>query len=101
MANGIAASNAELAAAKIVREKEATDYSKSEAELVEVADTMKRAISERPVSSKRHNFCSERPPVTPRGLRVFWCDGGVNGLCCTVCGCVVLTALYTSCSLHE
>ena len=46
MANGIAASNAELAAAKTVREKEATDYSKSEAELVEVADTVKRAISE-------------------------------------------------------
>ena len=32
---------------KTVREKEATDYSKSEAELVEVADTVKRAISER------------------------------------------------------
>ena len=47
MANGIAASDAELAAAKTVREKEATDYSKSEAELVEVADTVKRAISER------------------------------------------------------
>ena len=47
MANGIAASNAELAAAKTVREKEATDYSKSEAELVEVADTVKHAISER------------------------------------------------------
>ena len=47
LANGIAASNAELAAAKTVREKEATDYSKSEAELVEVADTVKRAISER------------------------------------------------------
>ena len=46
MANGIEASNAELAA-KTVREKEATDYSKSEAELVEVADTVKRAISER------------------------------------------------------
>ena len=46
LANGIAASNAELAAAKTVREKEATDYSKSEAELVEVADTLKRAISE-------------------------------------------------------
>ena len=46
MANGIAASDAELAAAKTVREKEATDYSKSEAELVEVADTLKRAISE-------------------------------------------------------
>ena len=28
MANGIAASNAELAAARTVREKEATDYSK-------------------------------------------------------------------------
>ena len=25
----------------------------------------------------------------------------VNGLCCTMCSCVVLTALYTSCSLHE
>ena len=47
LANEIAASNAELAAAKTVREKEATDYSKSEAELVEVADTVKRAISER------------------------------------------------------
>ena len=47
MANGIAASNAELAAAKTVCEKEATDYSKSEAELVKVADTVKRAISER------------------------------------------------------
>ena len=46
LANGIAASNAELAAAKTVREKEATDCSKSEAELVEVADTLKRAISE-------------------------------------------------------
>ena len=45
-ANGIAASDAELAAAKTVREKEATDHSKSEAELVEVADTLKRAISE-------------------------------------------------------
>ena len=40
--------------------EEAADYSKSEAELVEVADTLKRAISERayegdqsPVSSKR------------------------------------------------
>ena len=32
---------------KTVREKEATDYSKSEAELVKVADTVKRAISER------------------------------------------------------
>ena len=62
----IAASNAELAAAKTVREEEATDYSKSKAELVEVADTLKRAISElsermrgdqSPVSSKRHNFC--------------------------------------------
>ena len=47
MANGIAASNAELAATKTVREKEATDYSKSEAELAKVADTVKRAISER------------------------------------------------------
>ena len=47
MANGTAASSAELAAAKTVRGKEATDYSKSEAELVEVADTVKRAISER------------------------------------------------------
>ena len=47
MANGIAASNAELAAAKTVREKEATDYSKSEAELAKVADTVKRATSER------------------------------------------------------
>ena len=46
MANGIAASNAELEAAKTVRGKEATDYSKSKAELVEVADTVKRAISE-------------------------------------------------------
>ena len=45
-ANGIAASNAELAAAKTVRERQATDYSKPEAELVEVADTLKRAISE-------------------------------------------------------
>ena len=39
MANGIAASNAELAAAKTVRKKEATDYSKSEAELVEGRQT--------------------------------------------------------------
>ena len=39
MANGITVSNAELAVAKTVREKETTDYSKSEAELVEVADT--------------------------------------------------------------
>ena len=92
-ANGIAASDAELTAAKTVREKEATDYSKSEAELVEVADTLKRAICElsermRVISlpsHRRDNFCSERPPVTPRGLRVFWCEGSVNGLCCTVC----------------
>ena len=30
-----------------------------------------------PVSSKRHSFCSERPLVTPRGLRVLWCEGSV------------------------
>ena len=46
LVNGIAASIAELAAAKTVREEEATDYSKSEAELVEVADTVNRAIFE-------------------------------------------------------
>ena len=87
MVNGIAASNAELAAAKTVREKEATDYSKSEAELVEGGRHGEIVSSlsvgdQSPVSSKRHNFCSERPPVTPRGLRVLWCEGSVNGLCC-------------------
>ena len=73
--------------------EEATDYSKSEAELVELADTLKRAIFElteregdqSPVSSKRHKFCCARPLVTPKGLRVLWCEGSVNGLCCTVC----------------
>ena len=75
------------------RKDEAADYSKSEAELVDVADTLKRAIFElteregdqSPVSSKRHKFCCARPPVTQMGLRVLWCEGGVNGLFCTVC----------------
>ena len=56
--------------------EEAADCSKSEAELVEVADTLKRAIFELTeregdqslVSSKRHKFCCARPPVTPKGL---------------------------------
>ena len=60
---------------------------------MEVADTLKRVIFElteregdqSPVSSKRHKFCCARPPVTPKGLRVLWCEGSVNGLCCTVC----------------
>ena len=95
MANGIAASNAELAAAKTVREKEATDYSKSEAELVEVADTVNRAISElsermRVISLPSHRrdtifVVRETIGHTRRGLRVLWCEGSVNGLCCTVC----------------
>ena len=57
---------------------EAADHSKSEAELVGVADTSERAIFEltereseqSPGSSKRHKFCCARPPVTPKGLRV-------------------------------
>ena len=28
---------------------------------------------------------SRLPLVTPKGLRVLWCEGSVNGLCCTVC----------------
>ena len=39
------ASDAELAGARAVREKEAKDKSKSEAELVDVVDTLERAIS--------------------------------------------------------
>ena len=73
--------------------EEAADYSKSEAELVEVEDTLERAIFERteregdqsPVSSKRHKFFCARPPVTPKILRVLWCELSVNGLSCTVC----------------
>ena len=42
---GIASPCAELAAATAVREKEAKDKSKSEAELVDVVDTLERAIS--------------------------------------------------------
>ena len=45
LATGIAASDAELAGATAVREKEAKDSSKSEAELVDVVDTLERAIS--------------------------------------------------------
>ena len=74
--------------------EEAADYSKSEAELVEVEDTLESAIFERtesegdqfPVSSKRHKFFCARSPVTPKGLRVLWCELSVNGLSYTVCG---------------
>jgi len=45
LVTGIAASDAELAGATAVREKEAKDSSKSEAELVDVVDTLERAIS--------------------------------------------------------
>ena len=80
-------------------EKEAADDSKCEAELVDVADTLKRAISERmKVRStvkcfqtasvfrviEGHSCSFARPRVTPKGLRVLWCEGGVNGLCCSV-----------------
>ena len=82
--------------------EEAADC-KSEAESVEVGDTLKRAIFEltereddqSPVSSKRH----ARPPVTPRAQE----SCGVKGVSMvSVAQCAVLTALYTSCSLlHE
>ena len=45
LAAGIAASDNELSAATVVRTKEETDYSKSESELVDVVDTLERAIS--------------------------------------------------------
>ena len=61
LANDIAASDAKLAAASEC-EKEATDDSKFDAQLVDVADTLKRAISERmrvtrlPSHRRRHNW---------------------------------------------
>jgi len=45
LASEIASSDAELTAAKAVRAKEAKDFSQSEAELVDVVDTLQRAIS--------------------------------------------------------
>ena len=72
-------------------EKEAADDSKSEARLVEVADTLERAISERMrvirilSHRRRHSSSFVRPRVAPQGLRVLWCEGSVNGLCCSVC----------------
>eukprot|EP00450_Noctiluca_scintillans_P002421 CAMPEP_0194482150 /NCGR_PEP_ID=MMETSP0253-20130528/4235_1 /TAXON_ID=2966 /ORGANISM="Noctiluca scintillans" /LENGTH=688 /DNA_ID=CAMNT_0039321673 /DNA_START=47 /DNA_END=2116 /DNA_ORIENTATION=+ len=45
LATGIASSDNELSAATVVRTKEETDYSRSEAELVDVVDTLERAIS--------------------------------------------------------
>jgi len=45
LASEIASSDSELTAAKAVRAKEAKDFSKSEAELVDVVDTLQRAIS--------------------------------------------------------
>ena len=61
-------------------EKQAADCSKSEAELVDVADTLKRAISERmgvirlPSHRSRHNcsFVEWDREVTPKGLTVLW-----------------------------
>ena len=45
LANVIASADAELAAARAVRQREATDCSWSETELVDVVDTLERAIS--------------------------------------------------------
>jgi len=45
LASEIASSDSELTAAKAVRAKEAKDFSQSEAELVDVVDTLQRAIS--------------------------------------------------------
>ena len=45
LASQIASSDSELTAASAVREKEAKDFSKSEAELLDVVDTLQRAIS--------------------------------------------------------
>ena len=45
LVNVIAASDVELATVKAVREKEGTDYNKSEAELVHVMDTLERGVS--------------------------------------------------------
>ena len=68
--------------------------SSAEAELVEVADTLKRAISElsermRVISLPSHrrdtSFVERDHRSHQKGLRVLWCEGSVNGLCCTVC----------------
>merc|ERR1719414_2422993 len=45
LASEIASADSEFTAASAVREKEAKDFSKSEAELVDVVDTLQRAIS--------------------------------------------------------
>ena len=45
LANVIALADAELAAARAVRQREATEHSWSETELVDVVDTLERAIS--------------------------------------------------------
>merc|ERR1719414_1143082 len=45
LASQIASADSELTAASAVREKEAKDFSKSEAELLDVVDTLQRAIS--------------------------------------------------------
>ena len=77
-------------------EKETADDSKSEAEFVDVADTLKHAISERmrvirlPIHRRRHSCSFLRPRVAPNGLRVLWCEGSASMV--SVAVCVVLTA---------
>ena len=61
LTTGIASSDAELVAATGLREKEAKDYRKSEAEMVDEAGTLKRALSiiQREMS-KNHAFLQKK-----------------------------------------
>ena len=91
MKSDIASSDAKLTAANVRKRRQTTASLRPS--WWKWRTRLKRAIfqlteregDQSPVSSKRHKLCCARPRVTPKGLRVLWCERSVNGLCCTVC----------------